>query len=126
MRKFCASTPRITCPFQIHDALLPQQWPPESDEVIEDYRQEHGDRALQQAMSIGQYKSGARHVVCGKAPTWSNDTIRAILRKYTADIKVLASIDIHTGLGPYGYGEKIFAGFDNGIFNLAQDWWGAN
>jgi hypothetical protein len=109
---------------QIHDALLPQKWPPESDEVLEAYRLEHGDRALQQAMSIGQYKSENGMWFGGKAPTWSNDTIRKILRKYTADIKVLASIDIHTGLGPYGYGEKIFAGFDNDIFNLAQDWWG--
>ncbi len=109
---------------QIHDALLPQQWPPESDEVLEKYRLQHGDRALQQAMSIGQYKSENGMWFGGNAPTWSNDTMRKILRKYTADIKVLASIDIHTGLGPYGYGEKIFAGFDNSVFNLAQDWWG--
>ncbi|EJM10994.1 Protein of unknown function (DUF2817) [Pseudomonas sp. GM21] len=109
---------------QIHDALLPQQWPPESDKVLEEYRLLHGDKALQQAMSIGQYKSENGMWFGGKAPTWSNDTIRKILRKYTANIKVLASIDVHTGLGPYGYGEKIFAGFDNGIFNLAQEWWG--
>jgi len=109
---------------QIHDALLPHKWPPESDEVLETYRLEHGDKALQKAMSIGQYTSENGMWFGGKAPTWSNDTFREILRKYTGQTKVIASIDIHTGLGPYGYGEKIFAGHDHGIFNMAQDWWG--
>lgn len=109
---------------QIHDALLPPVWPPERDDVLENYRLEHGDKALQQAMSIGQYKAEDGMWFGGRAPTWSNDTFREILRKYTADVDVLASIDIHTGLGPYGYGERIFAGFDHDIFKLAQDWWG--
>lgn len=109
---------------QIHDALLPQKWPPESDEVLESYRREHGDKALQQAMSIGQYTFENGMWFGGSAPTWSNDTFRDILRKYTANVEVLGSIDIHTGLGPYGYGEKIFAGFDHDIFDVAQDWWG--
>ncbi|AWY44235.1 DUF2817 domain-containing protein [Pseudomonas putida] len=108
----------------IHEALLPPIWPPESDEVLEKYRLEHGGKALQQAMSIGQYTSDDGMWFGGRAPTWSNDTFRDILRKYTANVEVLASIDIHTGLGPYGYGEKIFAGYDHDTFKLAQDWWG--
>ncbi|HEF4760142.1 TPA: M14 family metallopeptidase [Pseudomonas putida] len=121
---FDSSLPQNPGYEQIHDALLPQQWPPESDEVLETYRRDHGDKALQQAMSIGQYRFEDGMWFGGKAPTWSNDTFRTILRKYTANIEVLVSIDIHTGLGPFGYGEKIFAGFDHDTFNLAQDWWG--
>lgn len=35
-----------------------------------------------------------------------------------------ASIDIHTGLGPYGVGERIFASFDPTLLPRAQHWWG--
>ena len=43
-----------------------------------------------------------------------------ILRRYAAQVRQLASIDIHTGLGPYGVGERIFASMDEDPAVLAM------
>lgn len=61
-------------------------------------------------MTAGQHTSPDGVFYSGTAPWWSNRTVRAILRKYAADATDIAWIDIHTGLGPYGHGEKIYPG----------------
>ncbi|MFC5698411.1 M14 family metallopeptidase [Pseudomonas sp. GCM10022186] len=109
---------------ELHDALLPENWPPRSDEALHDYRLKNGEKALQHAISMGQYQFPDGMWFGGKEPVWSNSTVRAVFRKYASKAKVLASIDIHTGLGPYGYGEKIFASFDECALDLAEKWWG--
>jgi hypothetical protein len=39
-------------------------------------------------------------------------------------VRQLAAIDIHTGLGAHGVGERIFASFDAGVLPRARNWWG--
>ena len=113
---------------EIHDLLLPAQWPPlpDNEARIAEYRERHGARGLQRAMSLGQHSHADGLHYGGLEPAWSNNTFRGILRRYTSQVRQLASIDIHTGLGPYGVGERIFASMDDDPAVLASGrrWWG--
>ena len=122
--RFDESLPQNEGYHEIHEALLPAQWPPEDDQALQQYRQAHGDKKFQCAVSLGQYHYPDGMFFGGQAPTWSNTTFRQILRTYAASASVIASVDIHTGLGPYGYGEKIFASHDTCTLEKARNWWG--
>ncbi|UFX45690.1 M14 family metallopeptidase [Bradyrhizobium sp. 41S5] len=111
---------------EIHNWLLPATWPPGVDAEAElaAYRTQHGARGLQRAIGLGQYIRADGMFFGGSAPTWSNRTFRSILKRYTRNVKQLASIDIHTGLGPSGVGERIFASLDQNAKPRARQWWG--
>jgi predicted deacylase len=113
---------------EIHDALLPAAWPPSAQDeaVLAAYRERHGARGLQRAMALGQHTHADGLHYGGLGPTWSNDTFRAVLRRHGAGVRQLASVDIHTGLGLYGHGERIFASFDPdpSVLEQATRWWG--
>ncbi len=111
---------------EIHDALLPPEWPPgaEAQSQLAAFEQQHGARGLQLAITLGQSEFPDGMAYVGNAPTWSNITFRSILKKYAQTARLLASIDIHTGLGPYGVGERIFASFDQSVLPQAERWWG--
>jgi len=112
----------------VHDLLLPPTWPPsaENEAKAAAYVATHGTRAYQAAVTGGQYAFPDGLFYGGARPTWSNRTVRAVLRRHAAGRRRLGWIDIHTGLGPRGRGEKIFAG-PNRPENLARTrtWWGA-
>jgi hypothetical protein len=53
--------------------------------------------------------------------------LREVMRRHGAPRRKLAWIDLHTGLGPAGHGEKIFAGPDDAsMFARAKAFWGAD
>jgi len=114
---------------EVEPLVLPATWPPTpADEAgVAAYVGKHGMRAFRAAVTRGQYTSPDGLFYGGTAPSWSNATMRAILRKYAASATHLGWIDIHTGLGPYGHGEKIYPG-RNAPADLAraQAWWGAD
>ena len=109
--------------------VLPFTWPPAADDeaAMAAYIEKHGLRAYRAAVTAGQYTSPEGVFYGGKAPSWSNRTMRGILRKYGTAATHIGWIDIHTGLGPYGHGEKIYPG-RNAPADLAQAraWWGAD
>ncbi|APG08875.1 hypothetical protein M2175_002186 [Bradyrhizobium elkanii] len=111
---------------EIHDWLLPPTWPPgpEAEAELAAFRARHGARGLQRAIGLGQYERADGMFFGGIAPTWSNRTFRSILKRYTPKVRQLASIDVHTGLGPSGVGERIFASFDQNVLPRARQWWG--
>ena len=74
-----------------------------------DYAERQGRTALQSAISGGQYAHPDGLFYGGKAATWSNRTLRALLAGYLSKAKRIAIIDYHTGLGPRGHGERICA-----------------
>jgi hypothetical protein len=114
---------------EIHDLLLPPEWPPrpENEARLNAFRQRVGVRGFQRAVALGQYAFEDGLHFGGGAPTWSNTTFRSILRKYGAASRRIGSIDIHTGLGPYGVGERIFAAPDDPATLLrSRQWWGDN
>ncbi|SAK82894.1 hypothetical protein AWB78_04062 [Caballeronia calidae] len=114
---------------EIHDLLLPPEWPPrpENQARLDAFRERVGMRGFQRAVALGQYAFHDGLHFGGVGPAWSNATFRSILRKYAAKSRHIGSIDIHTGLGPYGVGERIFAALDNPItLARSRQWWGDN
>lgn len=107
--------------------LVPSTWPP-SHEVqagIAAFVAEHGGRALQAAVTAGQHEHPQGLFFGGRAPTWSNATLRHVLQEHARRCRRLAWIDLHTGLGPSGHGERIFACRDDAAaLARARDWWG--
>jgi hypothetical protein len=61
----------------------------------------------------------------GRGASWSNWTLTEILRRYAGHASAAAIIDLHTGLGPFGYGE-IMNGHDAGTDGFARvsEWFG--
>jgi hypothetical protein len=60
----------------------------------------------------------------GVAPTWSNQTVRKVLRRHGTRARRMGWIDLHTGLGPSGLGERIFACRDDAAaLARARQWW---
>jgi hypothetical protein len=108
--------------------LVPATWPPgaEANAAIARFVAEHGERALQEAISSGQYSHPQGVFFGGHNPTWSQVTLRHVLQRHATRCRRLGWIDLHTGLGPSGVGERIFAGRDDDVaLQRARDWWGA-
>lgn len=107
-------------------AIVPRTWPsPEADAALAAYAAAHGDRALQHAISGGQHSHPEGLFYGGVAPTWSQQTLRQVLRDRAQRCARLGWIDLHTGLGPEGLGERIFAGPDDAAtLARARAWWG--
>ncbi len=114
---------------EVHDLLLPAQWPP-TDANRSEFAAcmaRMGLPAFQSAVSAGQVSKSDGLFYAGVQPTWSNRTVRALLRKHGASRKRIGWIDIHTGLGPFGHGEKIFAGAnDPAELARCRAWYGAD
>jgi len=112
---------------ELHPMLLPPQWPPspENEQALMAWVQRHGPAAYQAAISSGQYEFPDGLYFGGRAPTWSNLTLREALRVHGRRAARIAWIDFHTGLGPSGVGERIYAGPDRaGDVARARQWWG--
>jgi hypothetical protein len=111
---------------EIQPLLLPESWPPpaDNDEAIGEFIRTRGEAAYQAAISSGQYEFPDGLFFGGTQPTWSNKTLREALRYHGRRAARIAWIDIHTGLGPNGVGERIYAGLDDdATVARARRWW---
>jgi hypothetical protein len=111
---------------ELHDLLFPQTWPPspENDAKLASWVEKNGRMAYQAAISSGQHDYPQGMYFGGHGPTWSNRTLREVLRAHGRRAARLAWIDFHTGLGPSGHGERIFAGPDDAQqVARARQWW---
>jgi len=127
-RDFNLPPPANAAYAEVHGLLIPPTWPPSAEHEAKSsaYIAAHGARAFQQAVTGGQYAFPDGLFYGGVRPTWSNRTVRAMLRRHTHGRRRLGWIDIHTGLGPRGHGEKIFAGRNNAQeLARARTWWGS-
>ena len=107
--------------------VVPPTWPPAPDNeaVIAAFAQKHGDRALQAALSQGQYTHPEGLFFGGHRPTWSRQTLTHVLEEHGQRCARIGWIDVHTGLGPSGHGERIFAGRNDAAeIARARKWWG--
>jgi hypothetical protein len=112
---------------EIADWLVPDRWPPPPDAAgaMKRYIAQHGERAYQSVVSGGQHNHPNGLFYGGRAPTWSNLTLRTVLREHGQRCARLGWIDFHTGLGPSGVGERIFACRDDAAaYARARRWWG--
>lgn len=114
---------------ELHPFLLPPVWPPaaENEAVIAHFIGRKGLGAYQSAVSQGQHSHPDGLFFGGTAPTWSHRTLREVLREHGRSARHIAWIDLHTGLGPSGLGERIFAcRDDDAALQRARAWWGGD
>ncbi len=116
---------------EIHQWVIPEDFDgpkrAQADAALEKFRQEHGERALHQAMAGGQYAYPDGLFYGGTGPTWSNRTLRALISTHLAQARRFCFFDIHTGLGPEGYGEPSYVGKPTEeAFAECQKWFGSD
>jgi hypothetical protein len=112
---------------EIATMLVPPTWPPpaETETALARYIADRGLRAFQQAVSGGQHDHPEGLFYGGRNPTWSQVTLRHVLQEHARRCSRLGWIDLHTGLGPSGVGERIFACRDDvAALQRARAWWG--
>jgi hypothetical protein len=110
----------------LHDLLLPDQWPPDAanQAAVASWITEHGMLRYQSAVTQGQHAHADGLFFGGMQSTWSNQTLRGVLREHGQGAKHVAWIDLHTGLGPSGVGERIWAGMNDApAIARARRWW---
>lgn len=79
-----------------------------ADAAIEAYREQHGQTGLTVARTGGQYRHAGGMFYGGTAPTHARRTLEKIVAQWNlAERDLVAVVDYHTGLGPFGYGEPI-------------------
>ena len=123
---FSAPLPQNVDYRELHPLLVPPEWPPSAQnaQAIQEYIARHGEKAYQSAISRGQHEYPDGVFYGGRAPSWSNLAVREVLRTHGRRAGRLAWIDIHTGLGPSGKGERIYAGRDDqASIARARAWW---
>lgn len=114
---------------ELHALLVPSSWPPSDDneKAIADYISQRGERAYQQALTIGQYRHADGMFFGGDRSVWSTRLLQTLFEQHGAACDSIGWIDFHTGLGPYGHGEKICVGqLGSGELQRARQWWGAD
>jgi hypothetical protein len=126
---FSKALPQNPAYAELHGLLLPAQWPPtaQNEAAIQAWIAEHGLPRFQAAVTQGQHAFADGLFFGGTAATWSNQTLRAVLRRHGRQARRLGWIDLHTGLGPTGLGERIFACADDAAaLQRARAWWGGD
>jgi hypothetical protein len=115
---------------ELADAICPKAWTPSARAAaqaqLDAYVGHHGAAAFQQAVSGGQYTHPDGIFYGGRAPSWSRRTLLAIAATHLAKARRIAIIDYHTGLGPWGHGERIVIHRQgSAALARARDWYGA-
>jgi hypothetical protein len=114
---------------ELRDAIAPRDLAPHTldaaDARLAAYAKAHGAFGLQEAISQGQYAYADGLYYGGVREQWSAGLLRHILRRELAKAGQVAIVDVHTGLGPYGYGEIITEEpADSPAYRRARHWWG--
>ncbi|MBS0417148.1 MAG: M14 family metallopeptidase [Proteobacteria bacterium] len=115
---------------EISQLVCPSEW---SDGVVKSttaalhaYAAAHSFDALLQAVTGGQYTHPKGIFYGGTGPSWSRITQTAIFKHYLKQSERVGIIDLHTGLGPYGYAEQmITASSESDAYSRACKWFGS-
>lgn len=95
----------------LHDLLIPPHWTGDAraaaDASLGQLIAERGRRAVQAAVTQGQYTHPEGLFYGGIEPVWSHTTVRTIIERHLTARRRVAVIDVHTGLGRFGAGEMI-------------------
>ena len=114
---------------ELVDYLVPTVW---SDNTYKTYKsviaklnQKYGEVPVRKAIHKGQYRYPDSVHYGGNKATWSNEILSQICGKFLRRAKRAVMIDLHTGLGPYGYGELMTPSKPGeAVFDLLHDWFG--
>jgi hypothetical protein len=95
----------------LHDQLVPGDVLGELGEktgpFLGELVSEKGLEYVVDLFMAGQWDFDQGFAFGGKAPEWSNTTLRNILRQNAGGVRQACVIEFHTGLGPWGYGQLI-------------------
>lgn len=110
------------------DLLVPDDWSEASQHAsttaLLEFAAEHGMVEMQARISQGQYAHPGGVFYGGSGPTWSYRQMHDITRRELAGLARLAVVDLHTGLGDWGYGELIsHHATDSEAYQRAARWW---
>jgi len=110
-------------------AICPADWSEEtqshSNAILAEYVTRHGKAALQRVFQGGQYHHPDGIFYGGCAPTWSRQVQARIFSERLEHALRVAIIDFHTGLGPWGFGERIVTSpRGSAVFDRAMRWYG--
>lgn len=95
-----------------------------NDKELERLGEEMGHLKVMRAMG-GQYDAPEGMFYGGRVPVWSNRALREYLPRMLTGVKLAAYVDLHTGLGPSGYGSPMsYHAKDTEDYELARAWWG--
>jgi len=72
-------------------------------QALAEYRRSRGEQAYQMGF-LGQYTHPDGFYFGGTEPVWSNRILRQIIERYCHGRQHVAVLDLHTGLGNFGYG----------------------
>jgi hypothetical protein len=93
------------------DALVPERWDAASlaaaDATFAAFVRDKGEDAFRRTVKSGQHTHPDGLFYGGRVATWSSRLVERICREHLAGATHLALIDVHTGLGPYGFGETL-------------------
>jgi hypothetical protein len=108
----------------LHHLLIPSDWDGAgrraADTQLQEIIRAKGFAALQAAVSGGQYTHADGLFFGGQRETWSASTFKRIIDTHVpATATRLVVIDLHTGLGPFAYGEPIIVGGSERACELA-------
>lgn len=79
-----------------------------SQHILEQYRLDWGDTRFEQAVSGGQYSDAGGLFYGGNKASWSHQLTQQLINEFhISERQKVIVLDIHSGLGPYGYGEVI-------------------
>ncbi len=95
-----------------------------ADAELKRLRDKMGHMEVMRAVG-GQYADPEGMFYGGRVPVWSNRALREYLPQMLPAVELAAYVDIHTGLGPSGYGSPMCyhrKGTDE--YDLARLWWG--
>lgn len=76
-------------------------------QALDAYREAHGQRAFEIAISGGQYCDPDGPFYGGVKAAHGRLSIETLIERYALGERRLGVIDVHTGLGPWAYGEII-------------------
>jgi hypothetical protein len=122
---FTKALPRNDAYDALHSVLIPADWDGAgrraADAQLQEFLRANGFQALQAAVSAGQYRHPDGLFFGGVSETWSAATLKRILGAHVPPSPGrLVAIDLHTGLGPFAYGEPIVVGGSERQCELAR------
>lgn len=106
--KSFATLPENTEYNSLHAALCPDDWDggrAAAEQTIADYVAKNGDQALIQDVLRGQHSHPDGLFYGGLEESWTVKNLTQIVKAQSEGASQLAIVDIHTGVGPYGFGE---------------------
>lgn len=75
--------------------------------LFQQFAHDHGQKAFERALSGGQYVDPHGPFFGGTEPAHGRQVVASIIERFQLAQRLLAVVDVHSGLGPYGHGELI-------------------